>query len=89
MGSGHWMETADGYAADLAAAFGHALRRKRRNDMEISQDALAERSGLSANRISEIESGKCDPKLSTMARLASAVGLELPTMLRTESGGTG
>ncbi|MDH2325990.1 helix-turn-helix transcriptional regulator [Cereibacter sp. SYSU M97828] len=39
--------------------------------------ALAEKTGIRAATISEIESGKIDPRLSTVKTLASAIGVDI------------
>lgn len=46
-----------------------AVRHKR----GLSQEQVAERSGVHATEVSRIESGKRDPRVSTVERLAKAV----------------
>ena len=41
--------------------------------MELSQEQVAERSGVHATEVSRIEAGKRDPRVSTVERLAKAV----------------
>ena len=43
----------------------------------LTQAALAEKSGQRSATISDIESGKTDPRLSTLKALAGALGLEI------------
>lgn len=43
--------------------------------MELSQEQVAERSGVHATEVSRIEAGKRDPRVSTVERLAKAVKL--------------
>jgi predicted ATPase/transcriptional regulator with XRE-family HTH domain len=56
-------------------AFG-ALLRQRRRTAGLSQEALAERAGLSTDAIAALERGRrAAPRADTLARLASALGL--------------
>ncbi len=51
----------------------------------LSQEALAERAGLSRMTVQRTESGQIDPRLSTLLEMARALGLELmpvPAALR-------
>jgi transcriptional regulator with XRE-family HTH domain len=54
---------------------GENLRAARKR-LELTQEQVAERSGVHATEVSRIEAGKRDPKVSTLRRLARAV--ELP-----------
>jgi predicted transcriptional regulator len=56
-------------------AFGHVVRRRRR-DLELSQEALAHQSGVNAKHIGEIERANKDPRLTTILKLLSPLGLE-------------
>ena len=51
---------------------GANLREARKN-LEMSQEEVAERSGVHATEVSRIEAGKRDPRVSTVERLARAV----------------
>jgi transcriptional regulator with XRE-family HTH domain len=51
---------------------GKNLRAARRR-LGLTQEEVAERSGVQAGEISRIERGKRDPKVSTMEKLATAV----------------
>lgn len=51
--------------------------RQAREAAGISQRALRDRSGLTQSHISQIESGKLEPGLSTFIDMARALGLEL------------
>lgn len=53
-----------------------------RSAARISQHALAEKSGVSQQGISLIESGERSPTEETMQLLAAALGMELADMLR-------
>jgi len=52
--------------------FGKNLRAARRL-AGLTQEQVAERSGVHATEVSRIEAGKRDPKVSTLERLAAAV----------------
>jgi len=54
------------------ATFGRQLQRERVNQ-NISQVNLAIRAGMGPNYISELEQGRRDVKLSTVARLADVL----------------
>jgi len=47
--------------------------RQARLKLELSQEQVAERSGVHATEVSRIEAGKRDPRVSTVERLARAV----------------
>ena len=69
------------YAKELRVAFGRALRRQRR-DLDLPQQAIADRSGLSKRAVCQVERASVDTHLGTLAALALAVGLDVPSMLR-------
>jgi transcriptional regulator with XRE-family HTH domain len=50
--------------------------RAARKQLGLTQEQVAERSGVQAGEVSRIEAGKRDPKVSTLEKLAAAV--ELP-----------
>jgi transcriptional regulator with XRE-family HTH domain len=50
--------------------------RAARKTLGLTQEEVAERSGVQAGEVSRIEAGKRDPKVSTLEKLAAAV--ELP-----------
>lgn len=47
--------------------------REARLRLGLTQEEVADRSGLQAGEVSRIEAGKRDPKVSTVERLAKAV----------------
>lgn len=53
-------------------ALGKNLRAARER-LGLTQEQVAERSGVQAGEVSRIETGKRDPKVSTVERLAKAV----------------
>lgn len=59
---------------DVRARLGVTLR-EWRTRQHLTQEQLAERSGLSYKFIGEIERGRGNPTIETMARLCDALGL--------------
>ncbi|HEV7563413.1 MAG TPA: helix-turn-helix transcriptional regulator [Solirubrobacterales bacterium] len=47
--------------------------RSARTKLELTQEQVAERSGVQAGEVSRIEAGKRDPQVSTVLKLAKAV----------------
>lgn len=54
------------------SALGTNLREARER-LGLTQEQVAERSGVHATEVSRIEAGKRDPQVSTLERLAEAV----------------
>ncbi|HEU4600054.1 MAG TPA: helix-turn-helix transcriptional regulator [Solirubrobacterales bacterium] len=52
--------------------FGDRLRVARER-LELTQEEVAQRSGVHVTEISRMEAGKRDPKISTLRRLAKAL----------------
>jgi transcriptional regulator with XRE-family HTH domain len=80
------MEAAAGVNGDLVAAIGlrvHALR----DAMGLSLRDLAERSGVSAPMLSQVERGETSPTLQVAARIAAGLELRLSQLLRLDEGG--
>lgn len=67
-------------STDVRARFGGALRDLRRR-RRLTQEQLAERSGLSYKFIGEVERGLGNPTLTTMASLAEALGVALSALV--------
>lgn len=65
---------------DVRARFGTALREWRIRQ-QLTQEQLAERSGLSYKFIGEVERGRGNPTLKTIARLAGALGLGIGDLM--------
>ncbi|MBV8125970.1 MAG: helix-turn-helix transcriptional regulator [Paucibacter sp.] len=59
---------------------GHALKICR-SAKKLSLDELAERAGLSQSYLSMIESGKREPTLSSIDKVAKALGVPTPIIL--------
>jgi len=58
-------------STERAAPFGNAVRKARR-DRELSQEAFAPRAGLAPKHLSEIERGRRDARLTTVAAIVDA-----------------
>lgn len=65
----------------MCGDLGRNLRRARER-LNLTQEEVAERSGVHATEVSRIEGGKRDPQVSTVQRLAEAVGLSASELLR-------
>lgn len=61
--------------------FGLALRRAR-EELQLSQEVLAEMAGLHRTYIGQVERGERNISVDSMERLAEAVNLQLWDMLR-------
>src|SRR4051795_12687396 len=59
-----------------------------REAMRLSLRDLAERSGVSAPMLSQVERGETSPTLSVAARIAGGLDLSLSQLLRLDEGGT-
>lgn len=67
----------------MGGNLGRNLRRAR-TQRELTQEQVAQRSGVHATEVSRIEAGKRDPKVSTLERLAAAVEVPPGDLLREE-----
>ena len=56
--------------------------REARERLGLTQEQVAERSGVHATEVSRIEGGKRDPQVSTVIRLAKALEVEPGELLR-------
>jgi transcriptional regulator with XRE-family HTH domain len=59
-----------------------------REAMDLSLRDLAERSGVSAPMLSQVERGETSPTLQTAARIAAGLELTLSQLLRLDEGGS-
>jgi XRE family transcriptional regulator, regulator of sulfur utilization len=59
-----------------------------RDAMELSLRDLAERSGVSAPMLSQVERGETSPTLAVAARIAAGLDLRLSQLLRLDESGT-
>ena len=51
--------------------------KSRRDELQVTQETLAEISGVGLRTLKAFESGKGNPTLKTLGQLADALGLEL------------
>lgn len=51
--------------------------KERRESLKVTQEILAELSGVGLRTLKEFESGKGNPTLSTLQKIGDALGLEL------------
>ena len=58
--------------------------RKLREERDLSIRALARESGISANALSMIERGRSSPSVSTLYKVAGALGIPITTLFRDE-----
>jgi len=56
--------------------------KSRRESMHITQAMLAELSGVGLRTLKQFESGKGNPTLSTLQKLADVLGLEISLQLK-------
>jgi transcriptional regulator with XRE-family HTH domain len=67
----------------VGSNLGRNLRRAREH-RALTQEQVADRSGVHATEVSRIEAGKRDPKVSTVERLAAAVEVPPGELFRQE-----
>ena len=65
---------------DVKARLGSALRR-RREEMGLTQEDLAERSGLHRTYVGSIERGERNPAVENLARLSAALGMTVAGLM--------
>jgi len=53
------------------------LVKERREMLQVNQESLADLSGVGLRTIKQFESGKGNPTLATLSKLADALGLEI------------
>ncbi len=56
--------------------------RDARERLGLTQEEVADRSGVHPTEVSRIEAGKRDPRVSTVERLAQALGVKAGELLR-------
>src|SRR5216110_667508 len=74
-------------AADPTVAAVGGRVRALREAMSLSLRDLAERSGVSAPMLSQVERGETSPTLAVAARIAGGLELSLSQLLRLDEGG--
>lgn len=55
----------------------------RREALQVTQVMLAELSGVSLRALKQFESGKGNPTLETLSKLANAMGMEVSLQVKT------
>ena len=70
------------YQLDINQRFGKAIRRRRR-ELELSQEQLAERACLHRTYISSIERGERNPSLENIKKLAKALDISISALFAT------
>jgi len=58
------------------STIGHLLRR-RRKDLDLTQEEVGRRAGLNPTQVSRLESGEGNPNVATLARAMEGLGLTL------------
>jgi len=67
--------------SDIRKKFGKRLRRLRRN-MDLTQEDLAERVGVSVTFIGQMERGENAPSFETLEKLAQVLEVEVDELFR-------
>ena len=65
---------------DIAAAFGAALRERRRG-LNVTQERLAEAAGLTPTFVSMMERGQYQPTLQTVFAVAAGLGIDVADLV--------
>lgn len=65
--------------SDLQLSFANAVRR-RRSELGVTQEELAWRAGMHRTYLANIESGRRNPSLRSIGKLAQALGISLPAL---------
>jgi len=60
--------------------------KERREVLQVTQETLAELSGVGLRTLKQFESGKGNPTLLTLQKLADVLGMELSLKLKNTSG---
>lgn len=68
--------------------FGHAVR-KRRTAAGLSQEALASAARVHPTYVSLLERGLRDPRLTSILKIAAALGIPAATLVRDAETGSG
>jgi transcriptional regulator with XRE-family HTH domain len=67
--------------SSVCGDLGRNLRRARKR-LEMTQEEVGQQSGVHPTEVSRIEAGKRDPRVSTLERLAKALGMPPGDLLR-------
>ena len=55
----------------------------RREELQVTQETLADISGVGLRTLKQFESGKGNPTLETLTKLADALGMEIHLQIKT------
>jgi transcriptional regulator with XRE-family HTH domain len=66
---------------DVQGRFGYAVK-VRREEMELTQEDLAEKAGIHRTYLSDVERGSRNVSLVNIERLAKALGLSMSELFR-------
>jgi DNA-binding XRE family transcriptional regulator len=69
-------------AVNLGTLFRQRKEQEKGAGRRMTQESLARSAGVSRATVNALFSGKCDPRLSTLALTASALGCSLEELLR-------
>ncbi len=56
--------------------------KERRNSLDVTQESLAELSGVGLRTLKQFESGKGNPTLNTLQKLADILGLQISLKIK-------
>ena len=65
----------------MANSIGRQIR-ERRKDLKINQAKLAQLSGIGLNSLSRLESGKGNPTLGSLQKIAEVLGFDLKFVIK-------
>lgn len=74
--------------ASTCSLIGRRMR-ERRLHQNLTQEGLRELTGISVDTIHRIESGRSDPKVSHLYRIAVALDMEVADLFRNDPAGEG
>jgi transcriptional regulator with XRE-family HTH domain len=57
--------------------------KQRREELQVTQETLAEIAGVGLRTLKQFESGKGNPTMQTVSKLAEALGMELNLQIKT------
>jgi len=60
--------------------------KERRESLKVTQETLAELSGVGLRTLKQFESGKGNPTLVTLQKLGDALGLEISLKIKNNAG---
>jgi transcriptional regulator with XRE-family HTH domain len=81
----HWPEKTVSAAARTTTTLGERLRSERKQ-ANLSLRALADRAGVSASLLSQVERGKVDPNLASLRRIADGLSVSIVRLIDDNGG---